>query len=134
MPNLVKISLGKNDIKENDWEDESILNKLINTSIDIENNINDINIINTKMDSYKSKKDIEFELEPKRNDINKFLEDIKKFGKINIIDKLKESKQNLSLDINFNNLIEIPNMQVNPINNFQFNKIPVIDEDGLNTK
>ena len=134
LPNLVKISLGKNDIKENDWEDESILNKLINTSIDIENNINDINIINTKMDSYKSKKDIEFELEPKRNDINKFLEDIKKFGKINIIDKLKESKQNLSLNINFNNLIEIPNMQVNPINNFEFNKIPVIDEEGLNTK
>ena len=37
-------------IKENDWEDESILNKLINTSIDIENNINDINLINTKME------------------------------------------------------------------------------------
>ena len=38
LSNLVKLSLGKSDIKENDWEDENILNKLINTSIDIENN------------------------------------------------------------------------------------------------
>ena len=86
LPKLVKISLEKGKINEKEWEDENELNKLINNCISIENNIENINLVYSKIDSYKTKKDSEFELEPKRDEINEFLENIKSYGKIKLIE------------------------------------------------
>ena len=58
MPNLVKLSLEKGKIKENDWEDDKQLNKLINDCINIENNIKNINIVYERIKTFNSNKSI----------------------------------------------------------------------------
>ena len=92
----MKISLEKGKIKENEWENENSLSKLINICINIENNIDDINSIYSGIDSYKAQKDFEFELHPKRDEINQILVFIKAFGNVDVIDnnKFDEINQN----------------------------------------
>jgi len=115
LPKLVKISLEKGKINEKEWEDENALNKLINNCISIENNIENINLVYSKIDSYKTKKDSEFELEPKRDETNEFLENIKSYGKIKLIenDNLNEGVVNPFSNDNIINFEPIPYPIVN---------------------
>ena len=83
LPNLVKISLEKAKIKENDWDDENILPKLINDSINIENIIKNIDGIYGKVNDCISKKSIFIKFNLNKDKIEKgLLSDIKSFGKI----------------------------------------------------
>ena len=81
LPNRIKESLEKGQIIDKDWEDNNKINILINDSINIENNINEINIINSKLKVYNSK-NLTIKFSPKENEISDFLNSIKDFGKI----------------------------------------------------
>ena len=123
LPNMVKISLEK-EIKENEWDDENKLNKLINDCINIENNIQDINKIYEKIKSYNSEKDFEFELNPKEDEINQMLEKIKNMGSINVINNNKINNRNnqfvnqlQNINQNFQNVLQQGNPLQNNISN-----------------
>jgi len=80
LTNQIKINLNKGKLIDNEWNDNSKLNSIIHGCINIENNIKDINEINDKI-----KKGNSIDTEAKfisEDEINKFLELIKNFGKI----------------------------------------------------
>ena len=84
----MKISLEKGNIKENDWNDENKLNKIINDCIKIENTIKNLNLIYDKINVFNSNKDLEIEFNPKNNEIEEgLLNEIKEFGIIKVKDK-----------------------------------------------
>ena len=125
LPNLVKISLEIGKIKENDWEDENKLSKIINDCIKIEDTIKNINIAYDKIKEYNSNKNIEFEFNPKNEELEQELKRIKNLGKINQIDfkynfniikpEIGNHFINDSLNINDNNMMLINN-EINTIN------------------
>ena len=93
LPNLVKISLERGKMKENEWDDDKKLNKLINDCIIIENTIKNINEIYEKIEKFNSNKELKIEFEPKQDEIqNGFLKSIRTFG------SLKELKPELNKD------------------------------------
>ena len=63
--------------------DELNLNSCINDSIDIENNIKNINIINEKINKCNLNNKIKLKFMQKDYSLDKFIETIKTFGKIN---------------------------------------------------
>ena len=86
LTNQIKINLNKGKIIDNEWNDNNKLNYIIYDCINIENNIKDINEINDKIkrgNSYDN--EMQFISD---NEINKFLEMIKSFGKIISINKI----------------------------------------------
>ena len=85
LPNKVKLSLEKGKLIEKEWNDENKLNSIINDCINIENNIKNINLINTNINKLKLNNDIELKFSPENEDLNKFIQNIKKFGNINDI-------------------------------------------------
>jgi len=87
LTNLVKISLEKGKIKENEWEDETKLNKLINNCIILENTIKNINEVYDKINIYNINKELEIEFIPKDEVIEqKIEEDIRQFGGLEVKD------------------------------------------------
>ena len=92
LPNKIKISLEKGKIDDNQWEDKDKLNSLIYYSICIENNIKEINLINDNMKKSTSNIDLNVVFKPEGDEINTFLENIKKFGNIDTIKIEKEKK------------------------------------------
>jgi len=85
LTNQIKINLNKGKIIDNEWNDNSKLNSIIYGCINIENNIKDINEINENI-----KKGTSLDTEAKfisEDEINKFIEMIKSFGKIICINK-----------------------------------------------
>ena len=97
LPNMVKISLDKGKIKENDWKDENLLPKLFNESINIENAIKNIDDIYDKIKEFNSKKDTTIEFSLSEDEINKnFLNKIRRFGGI----KVNDNKDKDLFDIN----------------------------------
>ena len=87
LPKLVKASLEKGKIQENDWNDKIKLNKCIYDCISIEKTIKNINDIYDKIKGFNSQKNLEFEFKPKSDEIEKgILKDIKHFGDIKIIE------------------------------------------------
>jgi len=81
MPNEIKASLEKGKEINKEWREDSKLNLLINDCIRIENNINKIKDINSKVKIYN--KDIfNIKFSPKEEKINDFLKTIKTFGKV----------------------------------------------------
>ena len=84
LPNEIKKSLEKGKILDEKWDsDDSNLNKKINDCINIENNLNYILDINNNIDKYNSQ-EINLTFYPeKEEEINTFLESIKKFGNVN---------------------------------------------------
>ena len=84
LPNLVKTSLEKGKIKENDWNDEIKLPEFINDCINIENNLKNINIIVDKIKAFNSNKYLRIEFNPRDEELDKKLNDIKVFGGIKI--------------------------------------------------
>ena len=84
LPNKIKILLEKRKTIENDWNNDNKLYFFINYCINIENNIKNINQINEKINICKINQNIKINFYPhKEDEINKFLNSIKKFGKIN---------------------------------------------------
>jgi len=80
LTNQIKINLNKGKIIDNEWNDNSKLNSIINGCINIENNIKEIKEINENI-----KKDNSLDIEAKfifEDEINKLIEMIKGFGKI----------------------------------------------------
>ena len=85
LTNQIKINLNKGKIIDNEWNDNSKLNSLIYGCINVENNIKDINEINDKIQKGKSPDtEVRFISD---DEINKFIEMIKSFGKIICINK-----------------------------------------------
>ena len=86
LPNLVKASLEKGKIQEDEWNNENKLIELINNCINIENTITKIDSIYNKIQEYNSNKDTEIDFEPKNGEIeNNLINEIKKYGKIKVI-------------------------------------------------
>ena len=101
LPNLVKISLEKAKIKDNDWNDENILPKLINDSINIENIIKNIDEIYGKVNDYISKKSLPIKFNLNEDKIKKgLLHNIKSFGRI-IIEGEENEKEEIEEEDDF---------------------------------
>ena len=88
LPSKIKLYFEKEKINDNDWNDESKLNSLINDCINIENHIKDINNINENIKKFEV---IETEIEfgPENDKVNNFLSIIKNFGHIFIPKKIQ---------------------------------------------
>ena len=81
LPNKVKISLEKGRETDQNWDNNTNLNSLINDCINIENNIKEINLIKEKIECCNPNNNITIHFIPNDDkDINPFLETIKKFG------------------------------------------------------
>ena len=88
LPNLIKLSLEKGKIQEDEQKNENKLIELINHCINIENTIIKIDSIYNKIQEYNSNKDTEVNFEPKNADIeNNLINEIKKFGNIKVAKK-----------------------------------------------
>ena len=85
LPNKIKKSLEKGKISDDDWNNNNKLSSLINNCINIENNIKNINYINDNIKNTKKLNDIKIHFNPKEESINGFIQNIKKFGEINVI-------------------------------------------------
>ena len=88
LPNKIKLALEKGKLINNEWNDNNKLNSIINDCIYIENNIKNINLINSNINKLKLHKDIEINFIPDNEDLDKFIQNIKKFGNILDIDSL----------------------------------------------
>ena len=106
LPNKIKLSLEKckkiNNIENNIY-------KLIKESIEIENNINIINIINSNINDIYNSAEKEIKFKPGENEINKFFEIIKNFGSVFVMDNnnilnssiIKDDINNYNLILNW---------------------------------
>ena len=105
LPKKIKSALekGKN---INSGKNENLkLNVLINGCINVENSVKEINNIYSTLNKCNTNKDIEINFSLDKNDINKFIEEIKKFGGIiinefNINSKIVHRRQ---IQVNNNN-------------------------------
>jgi len=82
LPNKIKLSLEKGKLINNEWDDNNKLNSIINDCINIENNIKKINLINLNIKKLKLNNDLKFDFTPENEDLDKFIQNIKKFGNI----------------------------------------------------
>ena len=82
LPHKIELSLKKGKSINNEWDDKNKLFSLINNSVNIENNIRDINIINDNIKKCNLITDLEIKFSPENEGIDKFLKIIKHFGKI----------------------------------------------------
>ena len=98
LPRTIKSSLEKGKLIEK--EDNNNLSSFMNDCIVIENNIKDIIIINDNIKKCNNSKDIKIKFIPEEEGVNNFIENIKKFGELIIIDKkILESTSILYYDI-----------------------------------
>ena len=87
LPKRVKITLekGKEITNKNKWDNENIINSLINECLNIENEINEINKINNAIQKINNYDKTEILFSPKEeNKINEFIKGITSFGNIEI--------------------------------------------------
>jgi len=87
LPGKARISLekGKEIVDEKKWDNKNIINSLINDCINIENEINEINKINTTIQKLNNYDKTEIMFSPKEeNKINEFIKSMISFGKIEI--------------------------------------------------
>ena len=82
LPNKIKLSLEKGKLIDNEWNDDNKLSSIINSCINIEDNIKNINIINNNIKKCKNNNDsnIEFNIQPEY--FNNLINSIKSLGKI----------------------------------------------------
>ena len=89
LPQKIKMSIEKEKMFSEKLK-TSKLNSIINDCINLENNIKEINFINENIGKAKTNK-LEIKFTPENDDLNKFLDEIKKFGKIqNIRNEINE--------------------------------------------
>jgi hypothetical protein len=115
LPYKINALLEKSKIKDIEWNDQTILNSIINNCIYIENNIKNIKLIDNNINKCKSnvKKNIDFKLTDDK--YNELLEKIKEIGVIeaNDIDYKALSKEKVlalyaELESEFNLSLIIP--------------------------
>ena len=82
LPKQIQISLEKGKIISEKQDKDINLYLYINECINIENNIKYINIINESVNKFKNKNNVNIEFTPKENDVGKFLNTLKLFGKV----------------------------------------------------
>ena len=124
LPNKINISLEKGKIIDNNWSNENILNSLINDCINIENNIRDINIIKENIKKCNNLNSLKIHFFPKEeNEINKFIEKIKTFGKISTFTLIN------SKIINFDDN-QLINNWINNNENINYSLLYRMSEDG----
>ena len=123
----IKSSLENVESIDDDWENDDKLNELINNSINIENNIKEINEINENIKKCNDSKYLKINIREK--ELNKIIEMIKIFGKIYISGIIF----NNSLIIKNNN-IYIDNLKtwINPEQNFKTELLYRKSKDGDN--
>ncbi len=81
LPNKIKIFLNKGKVLDKEYNENNLV-LLINDCINIEQNFNDINNIKSKIKESKDLMDLKIKFYPEEEEINSFLENLKKFGKI----------------------------------------------------
>ena len=77
----ININIEKGYLIDKEWKENNKLVSIINDCINIEKIINEINLINEKIEK-NNELDLEIKFFPKENQIEDFLQDIKIFGKI----------------------------------------------------
>ena len=98
LPNKIKISLENGKKINNEFNDKQLI-LLINDCINIENNIKEINVVNENIKKCKNSDDLKIRFFPEEEkEINKFLNIIKSFGKVE-----NDNKQLLNLSSIINN-------------------------------
>ena len=103
-------------MNENDWNDDNLLPKLINESINIENAIININNVYEKIKKFNSNEEYLVEFEPKNNESKKdLLEGIKNYGNLKVIKPKKLEMKNKIIN-NYNEL-----EKANYMNNMNIN-------------
>ena len=85
LPNKIKMTLEKSKLLDNEWNDNNKLISIINICIKLENNIKDINLMNNNINKCKLNKDLQIDFSIDNELSNKYIENIKNFGKINKI-------------------------------------------------
>ena len=131
LPNKIKISLEKGKSLDKEWENDSKIYSLINTCINIENNIKEINTIKKKIikcNKVINSNIIFYPFEEK--EINLFLEKIKAFGqiKINNPDEIELLKLSKILDnIEYYNILK---NWINPNNEIKYELLYRLSEHG----
>ena len=124
LPNQIQISLEKGKIIDNNWSNENILNSLINDCINIENNIKDINIVKENIKKCNNLNNLKINFYPKEeNEINKFIEVIKTFGKISTFTPINSK----IIDFDDNRLI---NNWINNNENINYSLLYRMSQDG----
>ena len=96
LPNKINIYLEKGKIIDKEWNSNEI-NKIINDCIKIENIFADINKIKESIKEFKLYDKILINFNPEENEINDFLNNIKKFGSI-VDDYIKYIPSNIIQD------------------------------------
>ena len=119
LPKKIKSTLEKGKNISSGKNENLKLNVLINGCINVENSVKEINNIYSTLNKCNTNKDIKINFSLDKNDINKFIEEIKKFGGI-IIN-----------EFNINNkIVRRPQIQVN--NNNKYNSMNVIQQRKSN--
>ena len=111
LPNKIKTSLEKGKLANNDWTDDNKLSLLINESINIEKNIEEINNINSNMKKCNDEMKLKIKFSPEDNfEINKYIEIFNNLGKIYKENKEnKENIENIEIIDNINNVENLEN-------------------------
>ena len=91
LPNIIKESLEKFKLVDNEWNDKKKLKKLINDCINLENIIIEVNEIEENIEKYKQNKNLEIIFEPKEDEINQIVKEYGDFGNIKAEEKESES-------------------------------------------
>ena len=94
LPNKIQKSLKATQINEEEWS-ENKLNKYINDCINIEKNIDYIKKINENIIKFSLNKEQEILFTLKDDEIHKFINDIKNFGKIKYLKERKFPESNI---------------------------------------
>ena len=81
LPKKILLSLEKGKLIDKEWDDNNLIS-YINDCINIENDIKSINIINENLNKCNVNTKIKIKFSPKEEQLDDFLEKIKKFGKI----------------------------------------------------
>ena len=76
-------------------------------------NIKDINELNEIINKSNSNKDLEIKISPKEDEINTFLDSIKKFGEIYHIDNKEQKNNNMNINIPMDIFIKSNNSNKN---------------------
>ena len=102
MPNIIKKSLEKGKIINNEWNDSNNLSSLIFDCINIENNIEYINNMNKNIKKCKSM-NMNVKFIPEENEIDYFLKYIENFGEISYNNfSFKKCPENININRKYN--------------------------------
>ena len=83
LPNKIKLSLERGKKIDEEYNDNNKIYLIINECINVENNINEIKKINENIKKYNDSNNLNIRFKPmKEEEITKYLENIKNFGKI----------------------------------------------------